>query len=85
MAYQAKRHQPNNHRGYLPMENAIARKLDPPEINPVEIESVLLNRLASVGQKSYAEHMGISESTVRLASVGQKSYAEHMGISESTV
>ncbi|EOY4191643.1 hypothetical protein ACP5XN_005037, partial [Salmonella enterica subsp. enterica serovar Lubbock] len=22
------------------MENAIARKLDPPEINPVEIESV---------------------------------------------
>ncbi|MCS5485470.1 hypothetical protein NY483_23430, partial [Salmonella enterica subsp. enterica serovar Typhimurium] len=25
MAYQAKRHQPNNHRGYLPMENAIAR------------------------------------------------------------
>ncbi|AAX66539.1 Gifsy-1 prophage cI protein [Salmonella enterica subsp. enterica serovar Choleraesuis str. SCSA50] len=64
MAYQAKRHQPNNHRGYLPMENAIARKLDPPEINPVEIESVLLNRLASVGQKSYAEHMGISESTV---------------------
>ncbi|MCH5918699.1 hypothetical protein MMA56_24390, partial [Salmonella enterica] len=26
MAYQAKRHQPNNHRGYLPMENAIARK-----------------------------------------------------------
>ncbi|ELM7341104.1 TPA_asm: hypothetical protein G4I96_004086 [Salmonella enterica subsp. diarizonae serovar 50:l,v:z35] len=64
MAYQAKRRQPNNHRGYLPMENAIARKLDPPEINPVEIESVLLNRLASVGQKSYAEHMGISESTV---------------------
>ncbi|ECJ8592095.1 hypothetical protein LB105_005446 [Salmonella enterica] len=64
MAYQAKSHQPNNHRGYLPMENAIARKLDPPEINPIEIESVLLNRLASVGQKSYAEHMGISESTV---------------------
>ncbi|MGX6756875.1 CII family transcriptional regulator, partial [Salmonella enterica] len=29
------------------MENAIARKLDPPEINPIEIESVLLNRLAS--------------------------------------
>ncbi|MFS9692050.1 hypothetical protein WKU42_23650, partial [Salmonella enterica] len=46
MDYQAKRHQPNNHRGYLPMENAIARKLDPPEINPIEIESVLLNRLA---------------------------------------
>ncbi|HDA5314370.1 TPA: hypothetical protein O5J01_004818 [Salmonella enterica subsp. enterica serovar Typhimurium] len=42
------------------MENAIARKLDPPEINPIEIESVLLNRLAS----AYAEHMGISESTV---------------------
>lgn len=45
------------------MENAIARKLDPPVINPIEIESVLLNRLSSVGQKSYAEHMGISEST----------------------
>lgn len=29
------------------MENAIARKLDPPEINPVEIESVLLNRIFS--------------------------------------
>ncbi len=27
------------------MENAIARKLDPPEINPIEIESVLLNLL----------------------------------------
>ncbi|KYE49948.1 repressor, partial [Salmonella enterica subsp. enterica serovar Typhimurium] len=38
MHYQAKRRQPNNHRGYLPMENAIARKLDPPEINPIEIE-----------------------------------------------
>lgn len=46
------------------MENAIARKLEPPILNPVEIESVLLNRLSSVGQKAYAEHMGISESTV---------------------
>jgi hypothetical protein len=46
------------------MENSIARKLDPPVLNPVEIESVLLTRLSSVGQKAYAEHMGISESTV---------------------
>ncbi|EDX9153997.1 hypothetical protein DDP94_001478 [Salmonella enterica subsp. enterica serovar Sandiego] len=66
MHYQAKRHQPNNHRGYLPMENAIARKLDPPEINPIEIESVLLNRLASVGQKSYAEHISASLGYVEL-------------------
>ncbi|MWJ62597.1 hypothetical protein GQM49_14030 [Escherichia coli] len=53
----------NSYRGYSTMENAIARKLDPPVINPIEIESVLLNRLSLVGQKSYAEHMGISEST----------------------
>lgn len=45
------------------MQNAIARKLDPPILNPVEIESVLLNRLSSVGQKVYAELLGISEST----------------------
>lgn len=45
------------------MRTAIARKLEPPEYNPLEIESVLLNRLSSVGQKAYAEHMGISEST----------------------
>ncbi|MEX2953582.1 CII family transcriptional regulator [Serratia fonticola] len=43
--------------------NAIARKLDPPILNAVEIEGILLNRLASVGQKAYAEHLGISEST----------------------
>ncbi|EMK7708205.1 hypothetical protein V9T08_004264 [Yersinia enterocolitica] len=42
---------------------AIARKLEPPVLTAVEIESVLLNRLASVGQKAYAEHLGISEST----------------------
>ncbi|MBS0877964.1 MULTISPECIES: CII family transcriptional regulator [unclassified Tatumella] len=46
------------------MEKAITRKLDPPIFNPLEIESVLLNRLASVGQKAYAEHMGVSESTI---------------------
>ena len=45
------------------MQNAIARKLDPPILNPVEIESVLLNRLSSVGQKVYAELLGISQST----------------------
>ncbi|WP_414162856.1 CII family transcriptional regulator [Superficieibacter sp. BNK-5] len=46
------------------MHNAIARKLEPPILNPLEIESVFLNRLASVGQKNYAEQIGISESTV---------------------
>lgn len=45
------------------MQNAIARKLEPPIIKPLEIESILLNRLASVGQKNYAERIGISEST----------------------
>lgn len=44
------------------MHNAIARKLEPPILNPLEIESILLNRLASVGQKTYAEKMSISES-----------------------
>ena len=43
--------------------NAIARKLEPPILNPREIEGLLLNRLASVGQKFYAEKSGISEST----------------------
>ena len=46
------------------MHNAIARKLEPPILKPLEIESILLNRLASVGQKNYAEQIGISESTV---------------------
>ncbi|HHX4230427.1 TPA: CII family transcriptional regulator, partial [Klebsiella pneumoniae] len=27
------------------MENAIARKLEPPILNPIEIEGILLNRL----------------------------------------
>ncbi|KAA5961040.1 MULTISPECIES: CII family transcriptional regulator [Pantoea] len=44
--------------------NAIARKLDPPIFNPVEMEGILLNRLASVGQKAVAEHRGVSESAV---------------------
>lgn len=46
------------------MENSIARKLAPPILKPVEIESVLLNRLASLGQKIYAERIGVSESAV---------------------
>lgn len=47
------------------MENkAIARKLEPPILNPVEIEGLLLNRLASVGQKALAEHRKVSESAV---------------------
>jgi hypothetical protein len=45
------------------MESSIARKLEPPILNPLEIESTLLNRLASIGQKNYAERIGVSEST----------------------
>lgn len=48
------------------MENAIARKLEPPILNPIDLEGVLLNRLSSIGQKVYAEMLGISESTVIL-------------------
>ena len=33
------------------MENAIARKLEPPILNPIEIEGILLNRLLSIGQR----------------------------------
>ncbi|EIK1667498.1 transcriptional regulator [Salmonella enterica] len=64
MAYQAKRHQPNNHRGYLPMENAIARNSEPPKLKPVEMERLILNQLASVGQKPVADAIGIDESTI---------------------
>lgn len=46
------------------MENAIARKLELPQHNPLDIESIFINRLASVGQKSLAEHMKLSESAV---------------------
>ncbi|HGO4182697.1 TPA: hypothetical protein MAZ01_002612, partial [Klebsiella pneumoniae] len=45
------------------MENAIARKLEPPILNPIEIEGILLNRLLSIGQKVFAEMRGVSEST----------------------
>ncbi|ENL4978275.1 transcriptional regulator [Salmonella enterica subsp. enterica serovar Texas] len=64
MAYQAKRHQPNNHRGYSTMENAIARNSEPPKLKPVEMESLILNQLASVGQKPVADAIGIDESTI---------------------
>ncbi|ELL9297091.1 transcriptional regulator [Salmonella enterica] len=64
MAYQAKRHQSNNHRGYSTMENAIARNSEPPKLKPVEMESLILNQLASVGQKPVADAIGIDESTI---------------------
>ncbi|EQA6838619.1 CII family transcriptional regulator [Salmonella enterica subsp. diarizonae serovar 65:(k):z] len=64
MAYQAKRHQPNNHRGYLSMENAIARNSELPKLKPVEMERLILNQLASVGQKPVADAIGIDESTI---------------------
>ncbi len=46
------------------MQSGIARNLEPPILNPIELEGVLLNRLSSIGQKVYAEFLGISESTV---------------------
>ncbi|EIC8919810.1 transcriptional regulator [Salmonella enterica] len=64
MAYQAKRHQPNNHRGYSTMENAIARNSELPKLKPVEMERLILNQLASVGQKPVADAIGIDESTI---------------------
>ena len=46
------------------MESSIARKLEAPILSPLEIESTLLNRLASIGQKNYAERIGVSESAI---------------------
>lgn len=43
---------------------AIARKLTLPIVNPLEIETLLLNRLAVVGQKALAEYRQVSESAV---------------------
>ncbi|HAA0767375.1 TPA_asm: transcriptional regulator [Salmonella enterica] len=46
------------------MENAIARNFELPKLKPVEMESLILNRLASVGQKPVADAIGIDESTI---------------------
>lgn len=46
------------------MENSISRKLEPPVIRPVEMESLILNRLALVGQRPVAEASGLDESTI---------------------
>lgn len=46
------------------MENAIARNSEPPKLKPVEMESLILNQLASVGQKPVADAIGIDESTI---------------------
>ena len=50
------------------MQSAIARNLEPPILNPIELEGVLLNRLSSIGQKAYAEILGISETIRRYES-----------------
>lgn len=50
--------------GVSPMENAIARNSEPPKLKPVEMESLILNQLASVGQKPVADAIGIDESTI---------------------
>ncbi|EAZ8340173.1 transcriptional regulator, partial [Salmonella enterica subsp. enterica serovar Gaminara] len=46
------------------MENAMARNSELPKLKPVEMESLILNRLASVGQKPVADAIGIDESTI---------------------
>lgn len=46
------------------MQTGIARNLEPPVFNPVEIESVLLKQLAAVSQNQYAARRGISKSAV---------------------
>lgn len=50
--------------GVSPMENAISRNSEPPKLKPVEMESLILNQLASVGQKPVADAIGIDESTI---------------------
>lgn len=50
--------------GLSPMENAISRNSEPPKLKPVEMESLILNQLASVGQKPVADAIGIDESTI---------------------
>ena len=44
--------------------NAIARKSELPKLKPVEMESLILNRLASVGQKPVADAISVDESTL---------------------
>ncbi|MBT9428914.1 CII family transcriptional regulator [Candidatus Symbiopectobacterium endolongispinus] len=46
------------------MENAIARKSDLPKLKPVEMEGLILNRLASAGQKPVADALSVDESTL---------------------
>lgn len=46
------------------MENAIARNSELPKLKPVEMERLILNQLASVGQKPVADAIGIDESTI---------------------
>ncbi|ENT4278430.1 transcriptional regulator, partial [Salmonella enterica subsp. enterica serovar Muenster] len=40
------------------MENAIARNSELPKLKPVEMERLILNQLASVGQKPVADAIG---------------------------
>lgn len=46
------------------MENSISRKLEPPVVRPIEMERLILNRLALVGQRPVAEASGMDESTI---------------------
>lgn len=43
---------------------ATSRNFSPSKLKPVDMESLILNRLASLGQKPVAEATGIDESTL---------------------
>ncbi|WP_179038337.1 CII family transcriptional regulator [Limnobaculum xujianqingii] len=53
------------------MNNAMARNSEMPKLNPVAMESLILNRLASVGQKPVADAMGVDEAMVSRWKTGQ--------------
>ncbi|EMB4325616.1 transcriptional regulator [Pluralibacter gergoviae] len=46
------------------MERATKRNSELPKLKPVGMESLILNQLASVGQKPVADAVGIDESTI---------------------
>ncbi|AFJ47292.1 CII family transcriptional regulator [Shimwellia blattae] len=46
------------------MTNAIARNSELPKLKPIEMEGLILNQLADLGQKPTAEACGLDESTI---------------------
>lgn len=53
------------------MTNTRARNSELPKLNPVEMEGLILNRLASVGQKPVADAIGVDEATISRWKAGQ--------------